>query len=68
MTRCERLEICPAFSRMSDSPDKRMRAYCHGDYRKCARHIALQSLGPAEIPRDLSPDDHRRLRQLMAQA
>ena len=68
MSRCERLEICPMFSVMSDSTDARTMKYCRGEWRKCARHIALQALGPADTPRDLLPDDHKRLHQMMVQA
>jgi hypothetical protein len=68
MSRCERMEICPVFDVMTDRTDKRMLKYCRGEYRKCARRIALQTIGPADTPRDLYPDDHRRLQELTVAA
>lgn len=68
MARCQWAEVCTFFNdEVGYSPElqRTMREeYCLGDNTHCARLEAMDFLPPDEIPDDLIPTDHARLRGL----
>lgn len=42
------------------------RTYCYGKPSMCARFVATNILGAADVPQDLSPTDAKRVERLIA--
>jgi hypothetical protein len=68
MPECSMIPNCPFFQ--GDVPglprisDYLISTYCMGDYRFCARHIALAELGPDGVPQDILPHETNRIKKM----
>jgi hypothetical protein len=64
MPDCKYLKKCPFFNdmlrNMPTASDTIKRIYCRWSYKKCARFMVAETLGPKNIPQDLFPGDSHR--------
>ncbi len=70
MADCECLRdcslYCDAMVSMPAVANVLLDRYCAGDHIACARYRAYMSLGEGNVPADLFPYQHDRLREILA--
>ncbi len=70
MADCECIGGCLFFNdKMSHKPataELLKTTYCHGDNKKCARHMVLEKLGKPKVPPDLFPGDVRKANSIIS--
>ncbi len=62
---CPVLQDCPFFnSKLKDMPSTSnllKKTYCLSNYKRCARWIVREKLGPDKVPDDMFPSDHDKI-------
>ena len=66
---CRFLISCPFFlGKMENMPSTAKiyrRKYCLGDNRTCARFLAYKKFGEGNVPKDLFPNQYKRLQRII---
>lgn len=69
MADCEKINACPFFTdKMPDDSGlgaMYKKKYCQGSNKECARYMALQALGPGNVPLSLYPNMVEEARKLI---
>jgi hypothetical protein len=68
MGHCKIMEVCPLLAQgfpLQPARAKTLeRDFCRGA-KRCARLKAFEELGPGQVPRDVYPEDYRKVMRLI---
>lgn len=70
MPDCECLKTCPYFNdtlmqEFDAVAEMRKQKYCRGDNSLCARYMVFKALGRENVPKDLTPYQTQRAKELI---